>query len=50
MRHRAINAEFVSVIFKFVSAASQPDTTGYVSSENLFKPSKTKDTYGTNSS
>ena len=31
---------------KFVTAASQPDTTGYVSSENLFKSSKTKETYG----
>ena len=31
---------------KFVKAASQPGTTGYVSSENLFKPSKTKETYG----
>ena len=27
-------------------AASQPGTTGYVSSENLFKPSKRKETYG----
>ena len=27
-------------------AASQPGTTGHVSSENLFKPSKTKETYG----
>ena len=25
--------------------ASQPGTTGYVSSENFFKPSKTKETY-----
>ena len=31
---------------KFVTAASQPSTTGYVSSENWFKPSKTKETYG----
>ena len=30
----------------FVTAASQLGTTGYVSSENLFKPSKTKETYG----
>ena len=31
---------------KFVTAAAQPGTTNYVSSENLFKPSKTKETYG----
>ena len=31
---------------KFVKAASQPGTPGYVSSENLFKLSKTKETYG----
>ena len=31
---------------KFVTTASQPSTTGYVSSENWFKPSKTKETYG----
>ena len=31
---------------KFVTAASQPGTTDYFSSENLFKPSKTKETYG----
>ena len=30
---------------KFVTAASQPGTTGYVSSKNLFKPSRTKETY-----
>ena len=37
-----INTEFASVILnvKFVTAASKPGTTGYVSSENLFKPSK----------
>ena len=37
-----MNAEFASVILnvKFVTAASKPGTTGYVSSENLFKPSK----------
>ena len=31
---------------KFVTAASQLGTTGYVSCENLFKSSKTKETYG----
>ena len=31
---------------KFVTAASQLGTTGYVSSQNLFKPSRTKETYG----
>ena len=30
---------------KFVTGASQPGTTAYVSSENLFTPSKTKETY-----
>ena len=41
-KHRVINAEFASVILnvKFVTAASKPGTTGYVSSENLLKPSK----------
>ena len=31
---------------KLVTAASQPGKTAYVSSDNLFKPSKTKETYG----
>ena len=31
---------------KFVTAASQPGTTGYVTSKNLFKPSNPKETYG----
>ena len=31
---------------KFGIAASQPSKTGYIFSENLFKASKRKDTYG----
>ena len=31
---------------KLVTATSQPGMTDYVSSENLFKPSKTKETHG----